>query len=83
MTIKPRQPAPVLEVDTVDGGRWSLAAQKPEHFTMIVFYRGLHCPICRKYTSELNGMTAELRKQGVSILVVSTDPKARAEEAKT
>ena len=83
MTIKPRQPAPVLAVDTVGGGHWSLAAQKPEHFTMIVFYRGLHCPICRKYTSELNGMVEEFGKRGVSILVTSTDPKVRAEEAKT
>ena len=83
MTIKPGQPAPALEVDTVGGGRWSLAAQKPEQFTMIVFYRGLHCPICRKYTAELNGMVEEFGKRGVSIIVVSTDPKARAEEAKS
>ena len=83
MTVKPRQPVPALEVDTVGGGRWSLGAQKPEHFTMIVVYRGLHCPICRKYTSELNGMTEEFRKRGVSILVTSTDPRERAEEAKT
>lgn len=83
MTIKPGQPAPALEVDTAGGGRWSLAAQKPEQFTMIVFYRGLHCPICRKYTVELNGMVEEFGKRGVSILVVSTDPKARAEEAKS
>lgn len=83
MTIKPREPAPPLDVDTVDGGRWSLAAQHPEHFSMIVFYRGLHCPICRKYTAELNGMAEEFRKRGVSILVASTDPKERAEEAKT
>ncbi|MBI2318531.1 MAG: AhpC/TSA family protein [Betaproteobacteria bacterium] len=82
MTIKPRQPAPALEVETVGGGRWSLAAQNPAQFTMIVFYRGLHCPICRKYASELDGMAEEFRKRGVSILVASTDPKARAEEAK-
>lgn len=83
MTIKPRQPAPVLEVETVGGDRWSLAAQKPEHFTMIVIYRGLHCPICRKYLSELDSTAEEFRKRGVSILVASTDSKARAEEAKS
>lgn len=83
MTIKPTQPAPELEVDTVGGGRWSLTAQKPEHFSMIVFYRGLHCPICRKYTAELNNMVEEFNKRGVSILVASTDPKARAEDAKS
>ena len=43
--LKPRQPVPALDVDTLNGS-WSLAAQNPENFTMAVFYRGLHCPIC-------------------------------------
>src|SRR5258708_580977 len=83
MTLKPRQPVPALEFDTLGGGHWSLAAQKPQNFTMIVFYRGLHCPVCRKYTSELNGMIGEFDKRGVSTVITSTDPKDRAEEAKT
>lgn len=82
MALTPRKPVPALELDTVGGKRWSLAEQKPDHFTMLVFYRGLHCPICRKYTSELNGMAEEFARRGVSILVASTDPKERAEEAK-
>jgi peroxiredoxin len=49
---------------------------------MIVFYRGLHCPVCRKYTSELNGMIGEFEKRGVSTVVASTDSKERAAEAK-
>jgi len=52
MTLRPRQPVPALEIDTVSGARWSLAEQNPERFMMLVFYRGLHCPICRKYTSD-------------------------------
>jgi peroxiredoxin len=82
MAMKPRQPVPALEFDTVGGGRWSLAAQKPQSFTMIVFYRGLHCPVCRKYTTELNSMIGEFEKRGVSTVITSTDPKERAEEAK-
>lgn len=82
MPIKPRQPVPALEFDTVDGGRWSLAAQKPQNFTMVVFYRGLHCPICRRYTSELNGMSGDFDKRGVSTVIVSTDDRERAEKAK-
>ena len=82
MTLLPRKPTPALDVDTVGGGRWSLAEQKPKNFTMVVFYRGLHCPVCRKYTSELNGMIGEFNKRGISTLIVSTDAKERAEEAK-
>jgi peroxiredoxin len=80
--LKPRKPVPALEFDTVGGGRWSLAAQKPQNFTMVVFYRGLHCPVCRRYTSELNGMIKEFDKRGVSTVITSTDAKERAAEAK-
>ena len=83
MAIKPRQAVPGLEFDTVGGGRWSLAAQKPQNFTMVVFYRGLHCPICRRYTTELNCMIADYDKRGVSTVITSTDPKDRAEQART
>jgi peroxiredoxin len=81
-TLKPRQPVPQLEFDTVGGTRWPLAAQKPQNFTMVVFYRGLHCPVCRKYTSELNGMIGEFEKRGVATVITSTDPKERAAETK-
>lgn len=82
MPLKPRQPAPPLEVDTLDGGRWTLAGQKPQNFSMVVFYRGLHCPVCRKYLGELNGLVGEFEKRGVSILVASTDVRERAGQAK-
>jgi peroxiredoxin len=83
MALKPRQPVPALEADTLGGGRWKLAEQKPQNFSMIVYYRGLHCPVCRKYTGELNGLIEDFNKRGVSTLVVSTDTKERAEQAKT
>jgi len=83
MALKPRQPVPTLEFDTVGGGRWSLAGQKPENFTMIVFYRGLHCPQCRRYTTELNGVIGEFDKRGVSTVITSTDTLERAGQAKT
>lgn len=82
MALLPRKSVPSLEFDTVDGSRWSLADQKPAHFTMVVFYRGLHCPICHRYTSELNAMIADFDKRGVSTVITSTDSKERAAEAK-
>jgi peroxiredoxin len=82
MALLPRKPVPDLEFDLVGGGRWSLAAQAPQNFTMVVFYRGLHCPICRRYTSELNGMIGEYDKRGVATVITSTDSQERAAQAK-
>ena len=52
--VKPQERAPKLVVDLVGGGSWDLAAQQPEEFTLIVFYRGHHCPVCRAQLSEIN-----------------------------
>jgi peroxiredoxin len=78
----PRKPLPSLEFDLLGGGRWSLAEQKSDKFTMIVFYRGFHCPQCRRYTTELNGMIGEFDKRGVSTVIASNDTKERAEQTK-
>ena len=77
--LKPRQPVPALDIETLQGA-WSLSAQKPENFTMIVFYRGLHCPICSKYIGELDKLSAEFDAMGVSILALSGDSRERAEQ---
>jgi peroxiredoxin len=78
----PRQAVPSLEVPTVDGQLWRLADQAPENFTMIVFYRGLHCPICSLYLGDLNRKADDFAAKGVAIAVVSSDDQARAAEAK-
>lgn len=38
----PQQRVPELSVSTVGGGTWTLSDQDPEHFTLVVFYRGHH-----------------------------------------
>lgn len=82
MRPMPRKPLPSLEFDLLGGGRWSLAEQKPDKFTMIVFYRGFHCPQCRRYTTELNGMIGEFDKRGVSTVITSNDTRERAQQTK-
>lgn len=81
-TLTPRKPTPDLEVETVDGGAWRLSDQTPEHFTMIVAYRGLHCPICKTYLRDLDRNYEEFKKRGIESIVVSTDEKDRAETTK-
>lgn len=78
---KPGTPAPPLNVEQVSGGSWRLADQRPEQFTMIVFYRGLHCPICAKYLQALREKLEAFRDRGVGVIAVSGDTWERAAEA--
>jgi peroxiredoxin len=82
MSLTPNKAVPALELDIAGGGRFSLSGEKPQHFTMVVFYRGLHCPICRRYLSELESLLADFAKRGVSVVAASSDRQDRAEQAK-
>ncbi len=74
----PRQPAPELSVETLEHGRFALSDRTPGTFTMLVFYRGLHCPVCRGYLQELAQHLAAFGERGVDVLAVSGDDADRA-----
>ncbi len=79
---KPRTQAPELQVKTVADEIWRLTDQRPENFTMIVFYRGLHCPICKTYLKDLENKWNDFMERGVNVIAVSGDVKERAIKAK-
>lgn len=76
--LVPRQPAPALAVDTLAHGRFDLPSAAPERFTLICFYRGLHCPICATYLRELERLTPDLASRGVETIAISSDGAERA-----
>jgi peroxiredoxin len=78
--LLPRYPVAALNVPLVGGERFVLGAQPGEKFDLIVFYRGLHCPICAKYLLELERLTPEFATRGVKVLAVSSDDEVRARE---
>jgi len=77
--LMPRQPVPALAVALTGGGRFVLGAEPAERFDLIVFYRGLHCPICAKYLLELERLAPEFAKRGVRIVAISSDEAERAQ----
>jgi peroxiredoxin len=77
----PDQPAPALAVDTLAGRRFDIAGQRPQLFTQLVFYRGLHCPICKTYLKALEARLPEFEQRGVETIAISTDTRGRAEES--
>lgn len=81
MPVKPREPAPGLDVPLVGGGRFRLGEKKPKNFTLVVFYRGLHCQRCKGYLGELERLLPDFARRGVDVVAVSADPKDRAEKS--
>ena len=81
--LVPRQPVPALALSLVGGGQFVLGATPPERFDLIVFYRGLHCPICAKYLIELERLAPEFTRRGVAVLAVSSDNAERAQAMAT
>jgi peroxiredoxin len=76
----PRQPVPPLDVATLDGTRFVLGVSSAPKFDMIVFYRGLHCPVCAKYLTELERLVPEFEQRGVRPIAISSDGEERAHE---
>lgn len=76
--ILPAQKAPQLKVALTDGGNYDLSAETPKSFSLVVFYRGLHCPLCKGYIEELAGRLDSLADLGVGVVAVSMDARERA-----
>lgn len=72
----PGAPAPALSVAT-NKGAWTLADQRPDAFTLVAFYRGLHCPICKNQLQELQEMRGKFEARGVHVIALSMDDEER------
>lgn len=78
--VLPQSPAPELDLALAAGGRFRLADAAPTAFTLVVFYRGLHCPKCKDQLQELDGLLDDLAAVGVDeVVAVSGDSQERAE----
>lgn len=76
----PRQKVPELSVETLSSGPFDLATDGSDFATLVVFYRGLHCPICATYLKELGRLTSDFAEKGVKTIAISSDPQDRAQQ---
>lgn len=74
----PRQAVPPLQVPLLGGGRYDLARTAPDRFSLIVFYRGHHCPTCCAYLASLARLRDEFARRGVQVIAISADSLERA-----
>lgn len=66
--------------DLINGTRWTLDEQDHD-WRMIVVYRGLHCPVCKKQLIALAPMLHDFADAGVAVIAASMDTRERAQKA--
>lgn len=78
--IKPREKVPELEIDLVNDTSWTLSDQSPDNFTMLLFYRGKHCPICKSQLEGLQKKVEKFTKRGINVIAISGDTEDTAKD---
>lgn len=72
------QPFPAISLPALGSQEVVLGRPSEGRWQMLVIYRGLHCPICKKYLSQLNEMKADFDQLNVQIVAASVDPEEKA-----
>ena len=83
MKLMPGTAAPAFSLPLAGGGTYDLSAQTPGAATMVIFYRGLHCPVCQGYMAKVVEKAQAFADAGMPIVLASMDGEDRATKAKT
>ena len=82
LKLTPDAPVPALSLPLMGGETFTLNETAPETFTMLVFYRGRHCPVCKTYLEKLNGLVAGYRDAGFDVVAVSMNTEDLARKTR-
>jgi peroxiredoxin len=79
-TVQPGERSPELTLPAVNrDGAVSLADFRGRRAVMIGFFRGLHCPFCRRQIAQLGAAQPALTALGVETIAVVNTPLERAQ----
>lgn len=71
---------PQIEIPRLGGVTITLGIpQEGRDWQLVVIYRGLHCPLCKKYLAQLEETQGQFHEIGVDVVVASGDPEAKAQ----
>ncbi len=72
-----------VEFQLIMGAKWSLKSQAStdKTWSLVVVYRGYHCPVCKKQLKTLSGQLSDFAEAGVAVVAVSMDSEERASKA--
>jgi peroxiredoxin len=71
--------APDLTFRLLSGETFTLRDRNPKNYTIVVFYRGAHCPLCMNHIQEIKDNYQTALNAGFEIVIVSMDPKDKAQ----
>lgn len=71
------QPLPELTIQRLDGEVTRLGGSTTRH-TLLVVYRGRHCPRCKRYLNKLESMLPDWQAAGMDVIALSADTRERA-----
>ncbi|MFT6556642.1 peroxiredoxin-like family protein [Sneathiella sp.] len=74
-------PFPVITVPLVNGEQISVGAPNDkDRWTLVVVYRGRHCPLCVKYLDSLQSLLSDFDAVNTDVVAVSGDGLEKAKE---
>lgn len=79
-TLEAGQAFPTMTAERLGGGQVTLGTPSDGFdWQMVVVYRGLHCPICKKYLAKLEELAPQYHAEGIEVVAVSGDPEEKAQ----
>ena len=78
--IKPGEKAPNLSFKTLNGSTLSLHDNLSNEMNIVIFYRGLHCPICKEYLVSIQNQLDDYSDANTSVTVISMDSEEKAKK---
>ena len=70
----------VQTVPQIGGGSLTLGNPGGGHdWQLVIVYRGLHCPLCKKYLGTLQGLLPRFHEIGIDVVALSGDPVDKAQ----
>lgn len=73
---QPGAPVPATSFAHVDGGKRSIGGSS-DRWSLLIVYRGKHCPRCKRYLNKFNAMLDQWTAK-MDVTVVSGDTKEKA-----
>jgi len=70
---------PEITLSLIKGSEVTLGQpHKKGNWQLTFVYRGLHCPLCKKYLQKLESLKTKFLAKGAEVVAVSGDPKDKA-----